>query len=143
MATATLKHGPPSFIAAIVEALTPRRFRTALAARLIANYTTLPQYCRDAAQGIRLTLAVNSREAFNPRRHAGDVLAVFIGFSTSDASIGALSAILAVTITTLLWRDAQTHPVEPSPEEAATDAFVLGAAIVLSQALLFTATASL
>ena len=71
MATATPKNGSPTVIAAIVGALTPRRFRTALAARLIGNYTTLPQYCREAAQGIRLTLAVNSREAFNPRRHAG------------------------------------------------------------------------
>jgi hypothetical protein len=132
------KKGPAKLLATIVEAFAPLSFRAAITSRLFDNFETNPQYCMEAARDIRLTLASNSRKAFNVRRFLGDVMGIFIGFAGfATASIGSLIAIMAVAIPALIWRDAHTHNVELTPGETATDGFALGMTILVSQLLLF------
>jgi hypothetical protein len=133
---------PPWLIEATVKLFTPREFRQGLAVQLLLDYTTLLQYLIQAALGIRLMVADNAREAFNVRRHAGDVLSVIIGYCAycwMTASIGRLAAILAVAIPVLIWCDAHKHR-KPSPGDAVTDGFLVGVTVLVSQVLLFSPT---
>jgi len=131
---------PPRFIAKIVELLTPREFREALAVQLLKGYTNLLQYLIQAGRYIRFIVALNSRRAFNVRRHAGDVLSVIIAYWAMMPA-GRLAACLAVAIPVLIWRDAHKH-LKPSPEDPAMDGFLVGATVLVSQLLLFFPTGS-
>ena len=135
---------PPWLIAATVKLFTPREFRQALTVELLLTYTTLRQYLIRAVLNIRLMVADNAREAFDVRRHAGDVLSIIIAYCTycwMTMSIGRLAAILAVAIPTLIWRDA--HKLrKPSPWDPATDGFLVAATVLVSQSLLFPPTGS-
>lgn len=141
MAQETLKIGPPRYIVAIVGALTPRAFRTALLVRLAADYKTVPGYIAGGIAGIRKTTIVQAVEAFNPWRLVGDLCCLYIAFCTAPAL--PLTIILAVAVTVLIWRDAYTDPPESSGAEAVTDAIVLGIFIVASQTVLMLALPSM
>ena len=72
------KAGPPTYIAPIIQALTPRAFRAPLSLQLFTTYTTLPNYFFDAAGGIGRATAIQSVEAFNKFRLLGDLCCVYI-----------------------------------------------------------------
>jgi hypothetical protein len=126
---------PPRFIASLVAWLAPPALRDAVATETAQGYTTQPQYLLKAQRVISRAVAVNARKEFNVQRHVGSVLSVFIAYSA--APIGALTAILAVAIPVLIWRDGHLHDVELTPETAAGNGFAVGMAVLLSQAILF------
>jgi hypothetical protein len=134
------KAGPPAFLTAIVEALTPRAFRDELAGHLLANYTTLPDYCFGATRGIWHTVTKQAAHGFHPKRLIGDLACVFVAFHTLP--LGPLAAVLVVAALTLLLRDGHTHPPETSAGEAATDAVIVGASLLAWQMLSLIAASS-
>ena len=101
------------------------------------HFTTVPQFCIKAQRSIRLAVLSNARQAFDVRRHVGDVLSVILAYFAYWAIMPPiwLAAILAVAIPTLIWRDAHVHRA-PAPEDAVTAGFLVGGTILASQVLL-------
>src|ERR1700686_4202619 len=71
---------PPKLIAKFFELFTPRGFRMVLAIVTHLDFTTVLQFCIKAQRCIRLAVLSNAREAFDVRRHAGDVLGVILAY---------------------------------------------------------------
>ena len=135
------KAGPPTFLAAIVGALTPRKFRRELKVGLVSNYTNVPSYCMDAARKMYRAASINVPPAFNRTRLTGDLACVFIAFYMLP--VAALAGILLIAALTLLWRDGHTYPPDTSAGGAASDALVLGAGLVAWQLFCLLAANSL
>jgi hypothetical protein len=64
----------PKLLAWFFNLFSPRELRAALAVDRLRDYTTMTNFCIRGERGIRLAVADNAREAFNVRRHVGDVL---------------------------------------------------------------------
>jgi len=120
----TTKHGPPAGVAAVVAALTPRRFRDALALRLLSDYSSLPDYLYQAARGIARTTAAGAAEAFDRTRFIADLACVFIAFHDMHP-VAPLAGVLVVSALILTWRDGYAYPPGPAAGEAVIDAIVL------------------
>jgi hypothetical protein len=133
MSRTAISARPPRYIIRIVELLTPRAYRTALLIRLLTNYTTFPNFCVDAAQGIGKATARQSKEAFKAIHLFGDLACVYIAFSPSP--LGPSIAVLALAAATLIWRDGLRYPDATSLEDVMHDGLFLAGFILVSQLL--------
>jgi hypothetical protein len=126
------KHiGPPKWIVRIVETLIPGTNHEQIARDLRNNYRGTGPYVKRSARAIWGGIARGVIDAFDLRKTLGEACLLIIAFL--GAPLLPLAAVMAVALAVLKLRDAFIHHAQGSGGEAATDALVTGAAMVLSQ----------
>jgi hypothetical protein len=134
------KAGPPAFVAAVVQALTPRKYRAEVTLELLSHYTTFSSYCFFAICGIVQAIVLSAYLARDRRRFAGDLACVFIAYHTLP--LPSLAGILIIAGLTLMWRDGHMYDSEALPADAAADGLIVGAGLVVWQLLCLVAASS-